>query len=137
MVAVVAQGDEQQQRLESLQSDPETAWRVSDRDWEHWKMYDLFEKAADRILHKTSTGEAPWNIVEGEDHYYRSITVGTSRSGYSRTSVMGKALAELGVGIEDLPLALHAALSAVDDMLAAIPWMVMTPRYTPSSTTKM
>ena len=34
---------------------------------------------------------------------------------------MGSALAELGVGIEDLPLSLHSALSAIDDMIAAIP----------------
>ncbi|NCF25669.1 MAG: polyphosphate kinase, partial [Gammaproteobacteria bacterium] len=39
--------DEQQQRLESLQSDTETTWRVSDLDWEHWGMYDQFIETAE------------------------------------------------------------------------------------------
>ncbi len=59
--------------------------------------------------------------IDSIRHQAKTITVGTSRSGYSKTSVMGSALAELGVGIEDLPLSLHSALAAVDDMAAAIP----------------
>lgn len=59
--------------------------------------------------------------IDSIRHQAKTITVGTSRSGYSRTSVMGRALTELGVGMEDLPLALLSALTAVDDMLSAIP----------------
>jgi polyphosphate:AMP phosphotransferase len=67
--------DEQQQRLESLQSDPETAWRVSDRDWEHWKMYDQFIETAERTITETNTGFAPWHIIEGANKNHRILTV--------------------------------------------------------------
>lgn len=59
--------------------------------------------------------------IDSIRHQAKTITVGTSRAGYSRTSVMGRALAELGVGVEDLPPSLHSALAAVDDLVAAIP----------------
>jgi polyphosphate kinase 2 (PPK2 family) len=42
--------DEQKQRLEALQADPETAWRVSDRDWEHCEMYHRILTVAEIIL---------------------------------------------------------------------------------------
>ena len=46
--------------------------------WMHlsWRIYDHFEAAAERTIMRTSTGTAPWNIVEGVDHNYRSLTVG-------------------------------------------------------------
>ncbi len=66
---------EQQQRLESLQSDPETAWRVSDRDWEHWKMYTQFIETAERTITETNTEFAPWHIIEGADKNHRILTV--------------------------------------------------------------
>ena len=67
--------DDQEQRLESLQSDPETAWRVSDRDWEHWKMYDQFIATAERTITETNTDFAPWHIIEGADTNHRILTV--------------------------------------------------------------
>lgn len=67
----------QERRLKSLESDPLTRWRVTKRDWKHWQMYDQFVEAAERTLMRTSTGKAPWKVVEGEDFNYRSLTVGT------------------------------------------------------------
>ncbi|MDJ0750932.1 MAG: polyphosphate:AMP phosphotransferase [Woeseiaceae bacterium] len=67
--------EEQEQRLESLQSDPETAWRVSDRDWEHWKMYTQFIETAERTITETNTEFAPWHIIEGADKNHRILTV--------------------------------------------------------------
>lgn len=67
--------DEQQQRLDSLQSDPDTAWRVSDRDWEHWKIYDKFIETAERTITETNTEFAPWHILEGTDSRHRILTV--------------------------------------------------------------
>ncbi len=65
----------QKKRLDALEKDPMTRWRITRQEKRHWKMYGDFEAAADRILHKTNTGEAPWYIVEGEDHHYRTLTV--------------------------------------------------------------
>lgn len=68
--------DAQKKRLKRLEKNPETAWRVSKQDKKHLKLYDSFRSIAERTLRDTSTGDAPWIIVEGSDEYYRGITVG-------------------------------------------------------------
>ena len=66
----------QKTRLEALEKDPMRSWRMSDIDWKHFEMYDIFIEAAEQIVTFTNTGHAPWEIIEGEDHYYRSLRVG-------------------------------------------------------------
>ncbi|MBK8147285.1 MAG: polyphosphate:AMP phosphotransferase [Acidobacteria bacterium] len=66
----------QEKRLNSLSKDAKTRWRVTKTDWKHFKMYDTFRHVSERALRATSTGEAPWIVVEGVDPRYRSITVG-------------------------------------------------------------
>jgi len=69
--------DEQKRRLKKLEKDSLTSWRVTQQDWDHWHIYDRFEAAAERTIMRTSTGTAPWTIVEGVDPNYRSLTVGS------------------------------------------------------------
>ncbi len=66
----------QKRRLKSLEKDPLTSWRVTKTDWDHWKKYDRFVDAAERLVMRTSRAHAPWMIVEGEDERYRSLAVG-------------------------------------------------------------
>jgi polyphosphate:AMP phosphotransferase len=66
----------QQKRLKALEKDPKTRWRVTDTDWERFKLYDKFRKVSEYTLRETSTGEAPWIVVEGSDFRYRGLTVG-------------------------------------------------------------
>lgn len=68
--------DKQEKRLKALEKDPKTRWRVTQRDWEHFKLYDKFRSVAESVVRHTSTAEAPWFIVEGEDPRYRSLTIG-------------------------------------------------------------
>jgi AMP-polyphosphate phosphotransferase len=68
--------DGQKKRLKELEKDPRTRWRVSKRDWEHFKLYDRYHACAERVIRQTSTGEAPWTIVDGSDDRYRSLAVG-------------------------------------------------------------
>lgn len=65
----------QRERLKKLESDPDTRWRVTARDWKHFKLYDKFYKVSEHALRATSTAEAPWHIIEGYDARYRSLTV--------------------------------------------------------------
>jgi polyphosphate:AMP phosphotransferase len=67
----------QKKRLKTLEKDPLLSWRVTETDWRHWRMYDAFVAAAERTIMRTSTGHAPWHIVEGFDERYRALTVGT------------------------------------------------------------
>jgi len=66
----------QKRRLNSLEKDPLTSWRVTKTDWDHWKKYGSFVDAAERLVMRTSRAHAPWMIVEGEDERYRSLAVG-------------------------------------------------------------
>jgi polyphosphate:AMP phosphotransferase len=68
--------DRQEKRLKSLQKDPHTRWRVTQRDWEHFEHYDKFLQTSSKVLRTSSTAQAPWYIIEGEDERYRSLTFG-------------------------------------------------------------
>ena len=67
---------QQRERLKRLQKDPKTRWRVTARDWSHHQRYDKLCAAAEAALTVTSTAQAPWLIVSGEDRCYRNLTVG-------------------------------------------------------------
>jgi len=66
----------QKKRLKALEKDPETRWRVADTDWARFKIYDKFRKWSEHTLRATSTGIAPWIVVEGVNARYRNLTVG-------------------------------------------------------------
>jgi polyphosphate:AMP phosphotransferase len=68
----------QKRRFKAWEKDPLQRWRVDKDSWRHWKMFDRFVAAADRAIRRTSTDQAPWQIVEGEDERYRSVVVGTA-----------------------------------------------------------
>jgi polyphosphate:AMP phosphotransferase len=65
---------EQRRRFKRLESDPRTRWRVTKRDWRSHKRYDRFREVCERSLMKTSTGEAPWLVVDAADRRYRDFT---------------------------------------------------------------
>jgi polyphosphate:AMP phosphotransferase len=68
---------QQRKRLTALEKDKATRWRVTKRDWEFFEMYDTFRSVSEAVIRRTSTGHAPWHIVEGTDARYRSLTSAT------------------------------------------------------------
>ena len=64
----------QQKRLESLQKHPRDHWRISEWDWRNWHRYEHFVDAAERIITRTSTAQAPWLMVDGRHSRQRSLT---------------------------------------------------------------
>jgi len=66
----------QKKRLKRLEKNPATRWRVTELDKRHLKIYDRFAGVAEHTLRETSTGDAPWIIVEATDSRYRNLTVG-------------------------------------------------------------
>ncbi len=66
----------QKSRLNALEADPKTRWRIAESDWKHFKIYDKFRAVSERALRNTGTAHAPWTIVEGTDPNYRYLTVG-------------------------------------------------------------
>lgn len=72
---------EQKRRLKALASKRETRWRVTRADWDHLRLYDRFRSGAEHLLRETSTGNAPWRIIDSTDERYRQLTVGQQLSG--------------------------------------------------------
>jgi polyphosphate:AMP phosphotransferase len=68
--------DAQKQRMTAMEKNPATRWRVTALDKKHLKQYDKFRRVAEHTLRNTSTGDAPWIIVEATDTRYRNLTVG-------------------------------------------------------------
>lgn len=67
---------DQKMRLKDLTKDPKTRWRVSEQDWWRYEHYDEYREVSEHTLRHTSTGNAPWIVVDGFDPRYRSLTVG-------------------------------------------------------------
>ncbi len=66
----------QKKRLKALSSDPRTAWRVTQWNWDRLKTYDQLQDTARHLLRITNTAAAPWVVVEATDDRYRCMTVG-------------------------------------------------------------
>ena len=67
---------EQNRRLRRLEKDRDTRWRVTKLHKQLAERYDEMVAIADMVIRETSTGEAPWIVVDGSDHRYRTLTVG-------------------------------------------------------------
>lgn len=67
---------QQRARLERLEADPDTRWRVTRDDWRHFKAYQRFRNTSAHALRMTSTGAAPWVVIPGADDRYRSLAAG-------------------------------------------------------------
>ncbi len=70
--------DAQHRRLKALERDPKTRWRVTRTDWRRFALYDRFREVSEHTLRETSTGDAPWTIIDGSDPNYRYLTAGTT-----------------------------------------------------------
>ena len=94
----------QKKRLDALEKDPLTRWRVTEREKEHWKLYDQFEQTADRLLHKTNTPTAAWQIIAGGDHNYRNLTVASAvRDAIRQRLTAASAKPTTSADLDDLP----------------------------------
>jgi AMP-polyphosphate phosphotransferase len=61
-------------RLEDLAKNKQTRWRVTKADWDNYEQYNAYAKVSERVLRETSTGNAPWVVIDGSNANYRSIT---------------------------------------------------------------
>src|SRR4029079_14650558 len=52
----------QKERLQELESNPRTRWRVTKSEWELFKLYDEFTSYTKRAIRRTDTPDAPWII---------------------------------------------------------------------------
>ena len=65
--------DEQYRRFKERENTPEKRWKITDEDWRNRGKWDEYEVAVNKMISKTSTVNAPWNIIEGNDKKYARI----------------------------------------------------------------
>jgi polyphosphate:AMP phosphotransferase len=68
---------EQRQRLEGLAADKATRFRVGRHEWRRLADYAKFRRVSEQAVRETSTGLAPWTVIEGGDVRYRDIQAAT------------------------------------------------------------
>ena len=66
----------QGRRLRALRADPLTAWRVTEEDWRHHRIYDRLARTAKLIRARTDRPGARWTILKAEDEPARDLRVG-------------------------------------------------------------
>jgi len=66
---------ELKRRLKKLEDDELQAWRVRSEDWHQAKNYDEYKSLAEEMVVQTSTGPAPWTLVEGNCQRWARVKV--------------------------------------------------------------
>jgi AMP-polyphosphate phosphotransferase len=67
---------DQRKRLRALKADPDSRWRYTKAIERLAERYDEVRETAETMIRETSTGEAPWTIIDGHDHRHRTLAVG-------------------------------------------------------------
>lgn len=65
--------DTQLERFNERENTPEKKWKITEEDWRNREKWDLYEKAVNEMIAKTSTTYAPWNVLESNDKHYARI----------------------------------------------------------------
>jgi polyphosphate:AMP phosphotransferase len=68
--------DAQKKRIAALEANPRTSWRITAADKRALKLYSKSHGVWEHLLRETSTGMAPWYVVDGSDERYRNLAVG-------------------------------------------------------------
>ena len=67
--------EEQLRRFEDRRDRPHKAWKLTEEDWRNREKWGLYEEAVEDMLIKTTTAQAPWTIVAGNDKYFARVQV--------------------------------------------------------------
>lgn len=67
--------EEQLRRFKDRQRSALKSWKITEEDWRNRKRWPAYELAVNEMVERTSTHDAPWTIVEGNDKYFARIKV--------------------------------------------------------------
>ena len=65
--------EEQLNRFRERERTNYKTWKITDEDWRNRGKWEDYITAAEEMLLKTSTPEAPWTLVEANDKYFSRI----------------------------------------------------------------
>ena len=66
---------EQKKRLEKLEQDPVTRWRVTEVEWRRYRKYDNYLKMIEQTLKRTDCGQSPWIPVAASDRRFAAVQI--------------------------------------------------------------
>lgn len=66
---------EQEKRFRKLEASVDTAWRVTEEDWERNREFDRYLQMNEEMLERTDTDFAPWAIIEAKDKDYAALRI--------------------------------------------------------------
>ena len=66
----------QKKRLKAEEQGRSTRYLITKANWKHHEHYEQFVSVTEQVLRETSTGHAPWTVIESTDDNYRNITAG-------------------------------------------------------------
>lgn len=64
---------DQRRRLEALGSKRSTRFRIGHNEWQRLEHYGKFRRASEQAVRETSTGAAPWTLIDAADPRYRDV----------------------------------------------------------------
>jgi polyphosphate:AMP phosphotransferase len=67
--------EEQLRRFEERKKTGFKRFKITDDDWRNREKWEDYEQAICDMVDRTSTGDAPWTLVEANDKYYARIKV--------------------------------------------------------------
>lgn len=65
--------DEQLRRFKEREATPYKRWKLTDEDWRNREKWDDYEAAVNDMVERTSTSQAPWTLVEGNDKRFARL----------------------------------------------------------------
>jgi polyphosphate kinase 2 (PPK2 family) len=66
---------EQLKRFESRAEEPLKQWKLTEEDWRNRSKRGEYEDAVEEMFEETSTDNAPWSIIPGENKRYARVAV--------------------------------------------------------------
>jgi len=66
---------EQKQRMEKLEQDPATRWRVGDVEWRRHRKYEEYAEIVEETLSKTDRDCSPWIPVAAMDRRFAAVKI--------------------------------------------------------------
>ncbi|HEY0444728.1 MAG TPA: PPK2 family polyphosphate kinase [Candidatus Limnocylindrales bacterium] len=76
--------EEQERRLSQRMHEPDTAWKISARDWIARDAWDAYMAAYETTMNATATPEAPWHVVPADREWVYNLIVADTLVGRLR-----------------------------------------------------
>jgi polyphosphate:AMP phosphotransferase len=67
--------DEQHRRFQEREATPFKRHKITEEDWRNREKWDAYEEAVCEMVERTSTGQAPWTLVEADNKLHARVKV--------------------------------------------------------------